>query len=400
MRAGSVIHRYIFRELISPFIISLAFLVFVFLMNELINVTDLVVNYRVGFSTILLVLAYSIPTFMQYVIPMATMIGVLLAFLKMSSDNEIVALKAGGMSIYAMLPPVFIFCLLGCLVTGALTIYGEPWGMLSYKAITRTLDTGSITAFLKERTFNSSFSDRVLYFSKVNPQKNTLEGIFIEDAGTSGQAITITAPRGRLMAGPGSHVYHLELEQGQINRINIKTETVSATNFETYHARLDLNEAMESSGGQKKMTEMYIGELREYVRTREEKDEKYYLALIALHQKFSFPFACFAMGILAVPLGVQSKSARRSFGIGLGFFFILGYYLILSAGEVYGRTGYCPPAIGMWAPNIVLGGIGGFLLVKCARERAVGIGWLLHLLRHRSHPDPNAGKEPSTTRNP
>jgi lipopolysaccharide export system permease protein len=398
MRVGSVIHRYIFRELISPFVISLAFLMFVFLMTELIDITDLVVNYQVGFSTVLMMLAYSIPSFMQFIIPMSTMIAVLLAFLKMSSDNEIVALKAGGMSVYAMLPPVIIFCLLGCLIAGSMSVYGEPWGRRSTKAITRKLSKASMAAFLKERTFNTKFSGRMLYFSKIDARQNTLEGIFMEDSSMSDQAITITAPRGRLLEEGNSYVYRLQLEDGQANRVDVETGDVSVDTFKTASFLIDLRQAMKSSDDRKKGKEMYIGELREHIRSYEKKNDRYYEALISLHKKFSLPFACFAMGILGVPLGIQSKSARRSFGIGLGFFFFLGYYLVMSAGEVYGRTGYYPPAIGMWAPNIVMGGIGCILLVRCARERAIGIGWFLHLLRFRS--GPNTGKSSSATHNP
>jgi lipopolysaccharide export system permease protein len=395
MKVGSVIHRYVFRELITPFVISLAFLMFVFLMTELIDITDLVVNYRIGFSTVLMMLAYSIPSFMQFIIPMSTMIGVLLAFLKMSSDNEIVALKAGGMSIYAMLPPVIIFCLLGCLIAGCMSLYGEPWGRRSSKAITQKLSTASVAAFLKERKFNTDFEDWMFYFSKIDSRLNTMEGVFIEN---TDQAVTITAPRGRLLAGSDSLVYQLQLEDGRINGVDTETEAVRDLTFETYSVRIDLSQVQKSSNDRKKGKEMYIGELKEHIRSCEEKDNRYYDALIALHKKFSLPFACFAMGILGVPLGVQSRSARRSFGIGLGFFFFLGYYLVMSAGEVYGRTGYYPPAIGMWAPNIVMGGMGCFLLVRCARERTIGIGWFLHLLRFRS--DNNAEKSPSVSNDP
>jgi lipopolysaccharide export system permease protein len=143
-----------------------------------------------------------------------------------------------------------------------------------------------------------------------------------------------------------------------------------------------------------------MGELREYLATREERDERYYKALTVFHAKFSIPFACVALGILAVPLGIRSKSARRSFGIGLGIFFFLVYYLILSAGEVYGKMGIYPPVIGMWAPNIVLGAIGCFLLVRCARERGIGIGRLVHLLSRRSHSDSSPEESPSASRNP
>lgn len=397
MKPGSIINRYIFRELVSPFTISLAFFMFVFLMTELVDITDMVVNYRVGVSTVLAMLAYSIPSFMQYIVPMATMIGVLLAFLKMSSDNEIIALKASGMSIYTMLPPVIVFCLLGCLITMFMSVYGDPWGRISTKAITRKLNTTSATALLKEHKFNTRFDDQVLYVTKIDPRQNTLEGVFIEYRNTLGHPIAITAPRGRIIGDTEGQVFHLRLEQGQINRVDIETGTVGVTSFDSLQQRLDLKQTMASSGKEKDEKEMWVRELREYIRNREKKDDRYYLALIALHGKFSLPFACFALGILAVPLGVQSKSARRSFGFGLGFFFFLVYYLILSTGEVYGRTGHYPPLIGMWAPNIVMGGIGCFLLIHCARERNIGIGWLLHLLHRKNHSDSEENTSSSIT---
>lgn len=411
MKPGAIIHRYIFKELLSPFIISLAFFMFVFLMTELVDITDWVINYQVGFTTVLLMLAYSIPSFLQYIVPMSTMIGVLLAFLKMSSDNEIVALKAGGMSIYAMLPPVIVFCLLGCLITMTMSVYGEPWGRISSDTITRRLKTASIAAFLKERVFKNfgdSDSGMELYVTRIDPQQNTLGEVFIEYSRKKDNPITITAPRGRIEEDPVSQVYHLKLEQGQINQVDIETDpdtktdtvTVSTISFDTgtAHPRLDLPQSIKLSDDEKDEKEMKIGELRKYIRSREQKDEKYYLALIAFHGKFSLPFACFALGILAVPLGIQSKSARHPFGFGLGFFFFLVYYLILSTGEVYGRTGHYPPLIGMWAPNIVMGGIGGLLLVRCARERNIGIGWFLHLLQRKSRSDTDSEENSSTTK--
>ncbi len=388
MKPGSVIHRYIFKELIPPFLISLAFLIFVFLMTTLIDITDWVVNYRVGFSTVLMMITYYMPFFLQYIIPMSVMMGVLLTFLRMSSDNEIIALKAGGMSIYAMLPPVILFCLIGCLITGFMSVYGLPWGRLSVKSLKKELNTTSLTALLKERTFNDSFKDMTLYVTKITPQQNTLTGIFIVDRSTGDQAITIVAPRGRLLEDTDKGVFHLQLERGRINQTDIKSKTVHATDFDMSDQRLDLNHALASSGlGPKDEEEMSIPELREYIRNTETKDDQYYLTLMEFHKKFAIPFSCMALGLLAMPLGIQSKSAKRSFGIGLGLFFFLAYYLILSAGFVFGEAGSYPPIIGMWAPNIVMGGIGCYLLMRCARERAVGFGRNSSKFRRTSTPE-------------
>ena len=274
MKPGSIIHRYIFRELIPPFLISIAFLIFVFLMTTLIDITDLVVNYRVGVGTVLKMITYSMPFFLQFIIPMSVMMAVLLTFLRMSSDNEILALKAGGMSIYAMLPPVILFCLIGCLITGFMAIYGLPWGRLSVRSLKAELNTTSLTALLKERTFNDSFNDRTLYVTKINPRENTLAGIFIEDRSTKNQAVAIVAPRGRLIEDSDNRVYHLQLKQGRINWTDIKTKTVNAADFDMCDIRLDLNRALASSGrGPKDEEEMSILELREYVRAAEQKND-------------------------------------------------------------------------------------------------------------------------------
>ena len=99
------------------------------------------------------------------------------------------------------------------------------------------------------------------------------------------------------------------------------------------------------------------------------KDVRYFTALTEFHKKFSIAFACFALGILAVPLGIQSQLAKRSFGLGLGLFFFLLYYLMLSAGWVFGETGVYPPVIGMWLPNVIVLSIGGVLIFKNANLR-------------------------------
>jgi lipopolysaccharide export system permease protein len=126
---------------------------------------------------------------------------------------------------------------------------------------------------------------------------------------------------------------------------------------------------------------MSIAELRNYLKDTVNKDTKYYASLIEFHRKFSIPFACFALGLLGIPLGVQSKSAKRAFGLGLGLIFFLLYYLMLSAGWVFGEAGFYPPLIGMWVPNIVTGGIGLYLLVRTANDRPSLISHLPYLFK-------------------
>lgn len=382
MKISSIIYRYVFKEMIPPFVINLMFFTFVFLMVEMLKVTNMVVNYSVGVFTVLIMLAYSTPYFLTYIIPMSIMIAILLTFLRLSGDNEIVALKTSGMSIYGLLPPTMLFCLLGCLLTLFMTIYGMPWGRLSFKEMTYKVVSSNLEIGLKDRTFNDSFKDVVLYVNKIDPKSKELQDIFIEDKRTQNIVSTVVAPRGKLFSEPGKYVYHLLLYNGVIYQVDVKNRSTNYIDFETYELRLDIEQAASRlTQGTKHRKEMNLLELRDYLKNSTRKDSSYYNTLMELHKKFSIPIACFALGLLAVPLGIQSGPTKKSFGLVLGMIFFLIYYLLLTAGLVFGETGTCPPVIGMWFPNIVMGALGMYLLIKTANDRQLRIGPISNLLK-------------------
>jgi len=382
MKINSIINRYLFKEMIPPFIINLMFFTFVFLMAETLNIINMVVNYNVSLFVVFLMLGYSIPYFLAYVIPMSIMMTVLITFLRLSSDNEIVALKTGGMGIYGLLPPVLLFCLIGCLVTLFMTIYGMPWSILSLKELTYKVVSTHLEIGLKNRTFNDEFKDVMLYVNKINPKNKELQDIFIEDKRIQNTVSTVVAPKGNLFSEPDQHIYHLKLYNGIINQVDLKNRSANSIVFNTYEIRLDLKKAVSALKKRaKKRKEMSLAELRQYLKDSTQKGAGYFNALMELHKRFSIPFACLALGLLAVPLGIQSRPTKRSFGLVLGLIFFLFYYLLLSAGLVFGERGICPPIIGMWAPNVVLGGLGLYLLVHSANERPVGFDSVLNWIK-------------------
>ncbi|MBW2568691.1 MAG: LPS export ABC transporter permease LptF [Deltaproteobacteria bacterium] len=384
MKINSIINRYLFKEMVPPFVINLLFFTFVFLLTRILDITNMIVNYRISLFAVLLMLLYSIPHFLEFVIPMSIMMSVLLTFLRMSGDNEIVALKAGGISIYGLLPSVFLFCLIGCFLTGLMTVYGKPWGRMSLKTLTYEVITSNIDIGLKERTFNDKFKDVTLYMNKIDLKNNLLIDVFIEDQRAKDIVSTVVAPRGKLLSEPGNLVFHLQLYDGSINQVNLKGRSVHSIKFDTYDISLDLKKAVfMAKSRQKDEKEMTLFELFHYLKAAAAKDSQYYSALIEFHKKFAIPFACFALGFLAVPLGVQTEATRRSYGLGLGLIFFLAYYLLLSAGWVFGETGKYPPVIGMWLPNIVIGGIGLYLLNRMAKERPIEIDTILYFLKHK-----------------
>jgi lipopolysaccharide export system permease protein len=380
----SILFRHLFTEMLPPFFINLAFFSFIFLMKQILEITDLIVNHKVGIGPVCLLLAYTMPYFLQYIIPMSVMMAVLMAFLRMSSDNEIMALKAGGVSIYRLLTPVLTFSLLGTLITGYMTIVGVPGGADRFKTLLFNVATSNLNISLKERTFNDSFKNIMLYVNKIDPQSGRLHNVLIEDSRTAGVNNTVVARTGLLFGEPRELVYHLRLFDGTINQLDRQDRSSNTINFETYDIRLDLKEVMAARGPEgKRPDEMTLAHLQTYLDKVKDNDQKYFKALLKYYKKFSIPVACLAMGLLAMPLGIQNRNSKKAFGIGLCLVFFLLYYMMLSVGSTLGENGRYPPVVGMWLPNFILGGFGIFLLIWSAKEKQITIRWLASFV-HRT----------------
>lgn len=382
MKVFKRIHTYLFFEFIPPFAISTFFLTSVFLMTRIPEITNMVVNYNSSITDILVLISYTLPRFMEFTIPMSAMISVLLTIMRMSGENEIIALKGAGMSLYKLLAPVLIFSVMTLFITLWVTVYGIPKGKLALKLKTIELARSSIDAALQERQFNSQLNGIMIYVSHVDMGTRELTDVFIEDRRADNMVSISTAPRGRLVRQENQDIYTIRLYDGMINQVNVKNHSVTNINFGHYDINIDLIAMEKNKPTQvsKDFDEMSLHELLQRIRNGFKKAEMDNEARLVLHEKFSIPFACLALGVLAFPLGIQSISHRKSNGFGMGMGFFLLYYLLLAVGWSGGEAGHYPPVIAMWLPNVVMGGAGIFLLIRNAKERPVHLPLWIHNL--------------------
>src|SRR5210317_824905 len=379
MKLNSIVHRYILKEMLSPFSINVIVFTFLFLMTELIKITNWIVNYNLSIFSVLTLILFSMPWFLMFIIPMSVMLAVVLTFLRLSGDNEIVALKSCGLSVYGLLPPVLIFSFAGFLLTLFMTLYGVPKAKATLEDMVLEMAASNVDIGLKERTFNDAFKNVMLYVNEIDLNQKKLIDIFIEDKRQRNIISTVVAPEGRLFSEPGKFVFHLVLSNGTIHQTNLKEHSANSIRFDTYKLSLDLKKEMEKAEEREKgREEMSIAELKQVIVNESTiKDKDYYKAQIVIHRRFSFPVACLALGLLAFPLGIQSKSGKRSSGLILCLFFFLIYYLLLTAGYTLGKKGIYPPVIGMWLPNLTMASIGLYFLFQTTKERTLKIERLL-----------------------
>src|ERR1700730_6318053 len=108
----TILDRYILRETLGPMLFGLALLTFAMVAGRMLKLIELVMNHGVGVSDILKLIGFIMPGFLELTFPMAALLGVLLGFGRLSSDQEITAARACGISLYRMACPVLAMALI------------------------------------------------------------------------------------------------------------------------------------------------------------------------------------------------------------------------------------------------------------------------------------------------
>jgi len=115
-----LLYSYIATELLAPFFASFLILYGVFFLVRLVPLLDVVLSLGIGITDFIRLFSYIFPHMLLYVIPMASMTGVIIAFTRLTNDREMLALKACGISLRQILIPVI-------LVSKGKTIYRGSW---------------------------------------------------------------------------------------------------------------------------------------------------------------------------------------------------------------------------------------------------------------------------------
>lgn len=372
-----IVRNYIFREITGSFLLSLFIFTFVLLLERIMQLVELVVSRGVSVADIIMLFLYILPSFLTLTVPMSFLLAVLLAFGRLSSDSEVIAMKASGVSFYQMFIPVSLLSVMTYVLTLYLMIYALPWGNQSFRVKVFDIASGKATTGLKERVFNDDFDGIVLYVDRLKDSGSGMEGVFIFDQREK-EGYTILAQEGGIASDPKAMTVTMRLKNGEIHQAG-EGSYYNRIAFATYDLRLNFKGSGSDKKGQisKGDREMTIAELSSKIAELKGKGGDPTPYQIELHKKFSIPFACIVFGLIGAPLGIQSKRSGRAWGFSISLAIFLIYYVSLTGGESLGDKGVIPPFIGMWGPNIVFLGIGLYLTVKTAMESPIAVSvWL------------------------
>lgn len=427
-RSVKIFTRYILRECLTYFgVIILAF-TGILLTIRMLRFASLIINKGVEVEQIAAVFVAIIPSFLEIALPLAVLLGVMLAFARFSGDSEIVVIRASGISITQLIKPVLW---VGALFWGLslfISIELRPWGFKTLSQSLFEIARSRSTAGLTEGVFNK-LGDLTLYAEKIDFATGALTHVLIDDRRDKNARKVIAATSGTLVSDGVAQLIVLDLVRGTIHEQAL--ERYSLTRFQNNRFIIDPNQVLgdKKADIDKRANELSLAEIAalrtqlegmraqsnstpspsealahraleaatgqpappEATLTAAQLERKIYRLDIEAARRFSMPFAAFILAIVGMPLGVQPPRSQKTWGAGisaiLALLVFVVYYGFLSIGIALAENGTLPATVALWIPNLVVTALALFTLQRIGSERwhsiAHGFEPILKLLSQR-----------------
>jgi len=359
--------RYIFREITIPFLLGMTAFTGALLMGRFLKIADLIVAKGVPAKEICLLIAYLFPSFALVTIPMALLLAILLAFGRLSSDSEIIAMKASGVGLPRLMIPVLAFAAIATLATLATSVYAVPAGNSAFKELLSKTIENSADLEIRERVFVDTIPGLVIYVNSYDKTTRTMKGVMIQDDRNPENPLTIFASQGSVSIGAPSRQIRLRLEGGSIH--NIHESSYRLVDFREYELDIKLDRTIKSIN--RNELDMTLQELESGISgnikdPRVKKDME-----LEYHRRFATPFACLVFAIAGVPLGIQNRRSGKGGGFAVSIGLLILFYIVLSVFKTLGEKGILNAALAMWAPNTIFIILGGWFFSRAAVEKTV-----------------------------
>lgn len=372
-----ILSRYVFREILTSSFLATALATFVIFLRGVGRLFALLVGSAKGLAVVQL-FALALPPVLLFSIPFGVLVGILVGLGRLSSDNEMIAMRSGGVSSRVVVAPVLAFSFAAMVVSGVCAAWLNPLAIRAEYKILNKIAAAQLTANVEPRVFEDQFTNdtTVLYVDDVKTEGGPVvvwNGVFIADLTPPSERKT-----GLKESNPGPSVTvaseALAVPDVKNNRIQLTMRDMGA-HAAPYHSIAPTGATVLQAQPQqeqkaKPFQEMLTIELLRFLRTVPRNSQDDIDGRIELHRRFALPVACLMLAMVGIPLGTSSRKGGRSAGyvwaIFLAFFV---YYLSYISLTSLARAHSMPVELASWLPNAVFG-VAGLALI--ARMEAPG----------------------------
>ena len=365
--------KYLVKEQIVPLSVCFFGLSLILITGRLLQLTRYLFTSSLTLRDLFEIMAFAMPNLVLYALPMASLVGVLLAFVRLNSDNELVALRAAGVGFHQFFPGIISLLMVTTIFSFFNVLWLMPSANRAFEIKLKSLGRSILPVLLREGTFIDTVPKIVFFFGSVDPASLKIGGIFVQDNRQPDVRVAIVADRAHIAFPSDLSQIIFKISHGMITRVSDDLKNAQAIAFKDYDLALSMDELFgASSGFTKGRKEMTLSEL--VGKTREQGAEHDLSFSLEFHRRFALPLSCLLLGLVGAPLGALFRQRGRMAGMTMGLGVFLAYYVVLSAGKGLGENGLISPFLAVWLPNLLTALVAVSLWIKVQREVPLTIG--------------------------
>jgi len=420
-----ILGRYVLLEHVGPFLFALAVVLFVLVVNFILDYLELFIGRSVPAVVVAELFFLSLGWMFAVAVPMAVLIATIMAFGRLSADNETTAMKASGLSLFQIASPVLVASVLVAVGLTLFQHYVLPEANHRLSNLLVAVHRKKPALEIKPGVFNNQFKDLSILVDDVDDRTQIVRGVTIYRTYRKRPTQTIRAEWGRLVWSEDGNVLTVELHDGETHEVDeAEPDKYFRMQFQTHAIRIDdagsalvrtdrehrsdremnitdlrnkvkeleaqlaqtrdrarglvvesLRSALPSAEARADTTARQGRALLKALQTSAEREASLEREInryaVEFHKKFSIPFACIVFIVLGAPLGARIRHGSFVIGLAVAAGFILFYYICLIGGEQLSDRRYLSPFTSMWAANIITGVLGVWVFARTNSERSL-----------------------------
>ena len=360
-REMSLIDRYVLKEWLIAFALTLGVIIGILILQNMYDSLPDLLQTDAGFKQIVLYYSLALPTYLPAILPIALLVSLLFALGTLHRNNEIIAMRASGVSLIHISRSLWVAGLLLSLLLVYLTSSVIPKAVEQSRTFFDNLEFAADETQLGAREigllYNLGFDNRKdgrLWFMNRFSERAWLGlGVNVHTRDTSGQELSrISAAEAYFDDTHGHWVFLdgrellIDHETGDI----LRALPFEEKKYEDFDEDPSLMLAL-----YKEPKELSINELSRIIDTLPpEENPATHAYLVRFYSLFAAPFSCLVVVGIAVPFALTGVRTNPMVGVSkaMGFFAI--FFVLISIASIFGERQIIPAMLAAWIPNLAM----------------------------------------------
>lgn len=358
------IHFYIIRQILKNLVMTVIVLTLLFLIgNAMKDILKLVASQKVPPLTLLKAFGFLLPFVLVYTMPIAFLTATLMVFGKLSSDNELTAIKASGISLASTIYPVILLSIAFSILCAWVNLDLGPKGRVAFKKLLYEAGQQDLKGMLPEGRYITDIPGYVFYIGKID--ENTLHNVLCYYVEEDCKMTDLSAPTAALIDDPSSDSIKIVFNNPTI----FSRDECGGLWRPMKSGQVEIEFLRPGSElfRKVKLSEMTLSQLLDEIRSLKSSgidSSDVIPAKMHLHEKISFSLASLGFTLVGIPLGIQAHRRDSSSGVAIALLLMLLYYgLLIGAKSLESKPAWNPHLL-LWIPNLIFQTTGTILILK------------------------------------